>query len=827
MNNKKKDFFAIGIYCLITIVMVLLTIKGKYLYGSTLDFESQHFRIPEYFRLLFYNTHDLFPDFALNLGGGQNIYNLSYYGFLSPVILLSYIMPNVSMLTFINVSSVLLVLISSVLFYFFLKTKEFDFKICFLCGLIFLCASPLLFHTHRHIMYVNYMPFLILGLFGVDRLLKNNKSLLLIISVFLMIMTSYYFSVSGILVLVVYGIYNILDKKISFKTFVKSFIKLCIPIFIAVLMSSALIVPTFYALLVNRSDTVVNISILDLIIPKMNNNYIFYYQYGLGLSSIVLFSLCNCMFSNRNNKKYLSILLFMFILFPFFNYFINATMYIDSKVLIPFLPLYVLIIAYSLKDIFSANVNKKIYLVFLVFVIFAVFGKNGKFIIIDSTLLIISLLLCINFKKRFIIPCYIIISSISISLIVNNSDNLIVNDEEYVNSFKDIKEVVKNIVNNDDDVYRISVQENKLQNINNVFDINYYSSTIYSSLNNQLYNSYYYDYMTNEIQSRNRSIVSSVNNNLFLLASGNKYIVSNGRKLIGYNFVERFNGYNVYKNDNVLPLGYVSNNFLSNESFDNLNKSDKKIALYRNVIVDDFDVNNYVSYLSKLDVDFNDFTSNNVKINKLENGYVVKASEDTIINIPLSDKLNDKIMFINFDVLKSWKCKYGDLIVEINGVVNKLTCGNWKYHNNNYNFEYVIADDNRKGIDIKLKKGEYYFDNLEVYYANYEDILFNDYDKFNVSEINGDIIYGNINSRRNGYFVLNIPYDEGFIIKVDGNKINYENVNKGLIGFKINSGYHDIEIEYKAPYKNIGIILSVIGFTWFGIYIFIEKRKRF
>ena len=74
---------------------------------------------------------------------------------------------------------------------------------------------------------------------------------------------------------------------------------------------------------------------------------------------------------------------------------------------------------------------------------------------------------------------------------------------------------------------------------------------------------------------------------------------------------------------------------------------------------------------------------------------------------------------------------------------------------------------------------------------------------------------------------MNIPYDEGFIIKVDGNKINYKSVNKGLIGFKINSGYHDIEIEYKAPYKNIGIILSVIGFAWFGIYIFIEKRKRF
>ena len=36
-------------------------------------------------------------------------------------------------------------------------------------------ASPVLFHTHRHIMFINYMPFLILALMGVDEYYLMDK----------------------------------------------------------------------------------------------------------------------------------------------------------------------------------------------------------------------------------------------------------------------------------------------------------------------------------------------------------------------------------------------------------------------------------------------------------------------------------------------------------------------------------------------------------------------------------------------------------------------------------------------------------------------------
>ena len=61
------------------------------------DWISQHSVIPDYFRQQFYETGSLFPEFAMNLGGGQNIYNFAYYGLYNPVILLSYALPFVKM----------------------------------------------------------------------------------------------------------------------------------------------------------------------------------------------------------------------------------------------------------------------------------------------------------------------------------------------------------------------------------------------------------------------------------------------------------------------------------------------------------------------------------------------------------------------------------------------------------------------------------------------------------------------------------------------------------------------------------------------------------
>ena len=176
MKDKKQDIIHILIIVLLVVFYVLITTNFfSYSYGSATDWDCQHWMIPDFFRKQFYETGQLFSNFAPNIGDGQNIYYLSYYGYLSPIVLLSYLLPFIPMKIYIEATSVIGLLASAVLFYLWMK-KKYDAKLSFVVTLLFLASTPLLFHSHRHIMFTCYMPFLILALKEVDNKFLKNKA---------------------------------------------------------------------------------------------------------------------------------------------------------------------------------------------------------------------------------------------------------------------------------------------------------------------------------------------------------------------------------------------------------------------------------------------------------------------------------------------------------------------------------------------------------------------------------------------------------------------------------------------------------------------------
>ena len=124
--KKYRNYLIIILYGL---ALTILLVGLNNVYGSKTDFINQHIVIPQYFRQIFYQTQNLLPNFVFNLGAGQNIFNYSYYGLLSPIILISYLLPFVKMSTYIMVASVILYLASGILMYVFLKNNKFDEKI--------------------------------------------------------------------------------------------------------------------------------------------------------------------------------------------------------------------------------------------------------------------------------------------------------------------------------------------------------------------------------------------------------------------------------------------------------------------------------------------------------------------------------------------------------------------------------------------------------------------------------------------------------------------------------------------------------------------------
>jgi len=833
MKFDKKDWINITIYLLALIIIAAVLMGKNHLFASTVDWGSQHYAFPEYFRSLFYETKDIFPDFAMNIGNGQNIYNFAYYGLLSPVVLISYLFPFIRMVTFIQLTSFITTFISVTLFYKWLRNNGHSKTVCFTGGFIFMCAVPLLFHAHRHIMFVNYMPYLILGLIGVDKLFKESKRILLVLSVFLMIMTSFYYSISGIITLGIYFIYKYLknNKKINTKIFLKSLLNFAIPIFIGILMASIIILPTFHVILSGRSDTTVTIKLAELLIPKINIYYILYDSYGVGLTSIIIIALINLLKSKRENF-FLGLVLSLVVLFPIFNYILNATMYIDSKILIPQLPLYVLTIVIFIEELQKNKVKLKIIIPIFALVSLLAFDKNDNlyiYFLIDVTIVIITLLIHNKMKKDIYLILPILIISMGICVGINKYDKLIEKEVFYGPDYYEQKDAIKKLTEQDLDFYRISNTKDLVTNTNNTYaNIKYKFSTLYSSTYNINYNKFYYDIINNPIKSRNRVITSSTRNILSLMLMNNKYYVGGNVKLLGYDLIDSKN--KIYKNENVLPLAYASKNIMSESEFYELTEVKRGEALLKSIIVKDKSNNKFESKVVKFDLKSTETKYRNAKLTKEKDYYLIEAENGARIDISLEEKLENKILFIRFKVLESQSCSIGDTEININGINNKLTCKSWKYHNGNYNFEYAIPYDNISVLNIILKEGTYKIKDIETYILDYNDIKNVQTDIYpfiiDMKKTKGDNIVGSIDVKEDGYFVASIPYDKGFSAKIDGKNIDIEKINTSFIGFPINKGNHEIEITYSSPLKNAALIVSFIGFGLFTAMIIIDKKKK-
>ena len=121
ISNIICKFLSIYIYIRICLKNIsfrsnIVTDKG-YIFGSEIDWANQHIVITEYFRSMFYKTGHLIPHLALNLGMGQNIFYFTYYGLLSPIILLSYLLPFIPMYIYMLIAVFLSITASSILFY--------------------------------------------------------------------------------------------------------------------------------------------------------------------------------------------------------------------------------------------------------------------------------------------------------------------------------------------------------------------------------------------------------------------------------------------------------------------------------------------------------------------------------------------------------------------------------------------------------------------------------------------------------------------------------------------------------------------------------------
>ena len=837
---KKKDYVNIIILILIFVGIFFWLTKFQFIYGSTKDWNTQHWIIPEYFRNLFYKTKNLIPNFAFNLGGGQNIFNFSYYGLLSPFVLFSYLLPFVDMVYYMMGLSIVIVISSVILLYVWLRNNKFDSKVCFLVSLIFLLASPLVFHSHRHIMFISYMPFLILGLIAVDRLFLVKKKTMLILSMFLIIMTSYFYSVGCLFILFIYGTYKYLNmmrrkEKFKIKLYLKWMIKYLFNFLVAIMMGAILLFPTAYSLFNGRSLGGGSVNVWSLLVPKLNTKFLLYGAYSIGLSSIFVVSLIDNYMSKRKENRFAVCVISLFTLIPLFVYLLNGTMYIDSKVLIPFLPFCCLLLANTFKNFFQKKYDfKKITLPIIVVSFIIIVFSKVKFTllyILDVSVLLMFIYQYNKKRKKSLIFIPVIVISLVNCLLVNDSDKLVSLEELKKQNINDQVVLVDEVIDNDDNVYRISNQYLPLMTSNRIFNINHYQSSIYSSVSNKYYKNFYYNDIGNEIIYRSYGMLSSVNNVIYNIYMGNKYLLSDAEPPVGYNEVKKGDLLTLYKNDDIMPIGYASSNVMSTEEYEKLEFPYNSEAILKNIILDKSVDSEFKSSIEKVDLNYIVKSNKGTIFKKKDNSIQIRSDKNSEMVLELDKELKNQLLFIKFKVNNRADCKFGDVSITINGVKNKVTCERWKYHNKNYEFDYVVSSNETiSELIINFSNGLHEIYDVETFVVDYDKIkeISNNVDEFIIDQekTNGDYIVGEINVSQDKYFHLSIPYDKGFEIFVDGKKQDYNRSDLSFIGFKIKRGNHKIEIKYSSPLLKEGMLISMFGVISFISICWYERKGR-
>jgi uncharacterized membrane protein YfhO len=84
-------------------------------------------------------------------------------------------------------------------------------------------------------------------------------------------------------------------------------------------------------------------------------------------------------------------------------------------------------------------------------------------------------------------------------------------------------------------------------------------------------------------------------------------------------------------------------------------------------------------------------------------------------------------------------------------------------------------------------------------------------------------IIGTINAKEPLLLLFTIPFDKGWVIKIDGKKEEIFLVDFGMMGIKVEKGLHSIELNYSPPLLFWGSIITILSFI---IYIVLLKKRK-
>lgn len=321
----------------------------------------------------------------------------------------------------------------------------------------------------------------------------------------------------------------------------------------------------------------------------------------------------------------------------------------------------------------------------------------------------------------------------------------------------------------------------------------------------------------------------------------NKYFISTGSepKLFGYKLVQEKRDFKIYENEYFLPLGVVYDKFMSTEQFLSLPVYERELAMMNYAIIDKASKRKNINTSNNVISDINNITVNGGRIltqnKKIASKKPIEIKIPTLINGEGQLSVYANIVPYTPNEGMTMIAKKDDLS-EINYIKNMR---NGRYVLSQYSYEETVNEvlfrfgkisDQNKAITLTLLPGEYVIRDIKALFdpmVNYqEQVQTLKQNTLENIKYNSFTLTGTLNTKKSGILFLSIPYNKGWVAKVNGKKADIIPTHYTYSGIKVTAGSHKIELTYIPKGLMLGGLINAISIIGIIIYYFRKKKSH-
>lgn len=397
----------------------------------------------------------------------------------------------------------------------------------------------------------------------------------------------------------------------------------------------------------------------------------------------------------------------------------------------------------------------------------------------------------------------------------------ILSDEYYSSEQRNL---ITSVLERDEDP--LARMEWKTDGRNNTPIIQGFTGTsVYSSVLNQNLLFFYYHDLEIDMKRESVSRYAGFGDraNLHSLFAG-KYVmrVKGDESPIPYGFIKEAESTNyiVYRNTNDLPFVKVSSNVYSEQALAGAEILAREQAMLEGIVLENYSGEEAVSLEMP---DLMDEIEVMAAGGNYEEGLLTVHEETGGLDLNINQPKETGDYYVSFNLDHANGMKEGfPLHVNEFRTTRKPADSIYRTEVNKLTIRVAHADT----ISIRVPEGSYRLNNIRVFHEDYQALEYAvaNFDNNAEVDINGSRISINYNNMNNNqYLTIPVPFEQGWEVRVNGEKKEIKKANYAFLGTELEEGMNEIEFVYFPPYFKpmlmisfLSLVISVLWLKWRG-----------